>query len=74
MYFVDFSVIDFYKEDFSGPEWVFVVLAILILLILFAAIGLLIYFLIRKYLRFRKTIVEQESLLEEVGKLNNNTK
>ncbi len=65
------SIIDFYKDDFSGPEWVFVVIAILLLLILFAAIGFLIYFIVRKYLRFRKTIVEQESLLEEVGKLNN---
>ena len=65
------SVIDFYKDDFSGPEWVFVVIAILLLLILFAAIGLLVYFIVKKYMRFRKTIVEQESLLEEVGKLNN---
>ena len=65
------SIIDFYKDDFSGPEWLFVVIAIILLLVLFVAIGLLIYFLIRKYLRFRKTIVEQESLLEEVGKLNN---
>ncbi len=65
------SIIDFYKDDFSGPEWLFVVIAIILLLVLFAAIGLLVYFLIRKYLRFRKTIVEQESLLEEVGKLNN---
>ena len=65
------SVIDFYKDDFSGPEWVFVVIAILLVLVLFAAIGFLIYFIVRKYLRFRKTIVEQESLLEEVGKLNN---
>ncbi len=65
------AVIDFYKDDFSGPEWIFVVLAILILLILFAGVGLLVYFILKKYMRFRKTIVEQESLLEEVGKLNN---
>ncbi len=65
------GVIDFYKDDFSGPEWLFVVIAIALLLVLFAAIGLLVYFLVKKYLRFRKTIVEQESLLEEVGKLNN---
>ena len=65
------SIIDFYKDDFSGPEWVFVVLSILILLILIAGVGLLVYYLIKKYLRFRKTIVDQESLLEEVGKLNN---
>ncbi len=64
------AIIDFYKDDFSGPEWIFVVLAILILLILIAGVGLLVFFIVKKYLRFRKTIVEQESLLEEVGKLN----
>ncbi len=65
------EIINFYKDDFSGPEWIFVVIAIVLLLVLFAAVGLLVYFLIRKYIRFRKTLVEQESLLEEVGELNN---
>ena len=65
------SIIDFYKKDFSGPEWLFVVLAIVLLLALFVGIGFLVYFLIRKIFKFRKTLVEQESLLEEVGELNN---
>ena len=65
------SIIDFYKSDFSGPEWLFVVIAILLLLILIGCFVLLFYFVIRKYLKFRKRIVEQESLLEEVGTLNN---
>ena len=64
------EVVNFYKGDFNGPEWLFVAIAILLLLIMFVSIGLLIYFLIRKYIRFRKTIVEQESLLEEVSHLN----
>ena len=65
------KIIDFYKNDFSGPEWLFVVLAIILVLALMAGIILLIYFFIRKYIRFRKTLVEQESLLEEVSDLNN---
>ena len=65
------SVINFYKDDFSGPEWLFVAIAIILLLGILVGIILLLYFLIRKYIRFRKTIVEQESLLEEVSKLNN---
>ena len=60
------SIIDFYKKDFSGPEWLFVVLAIVLLLALFVGVGFLVYFLIRKIFKFRKTLVEQESLLEEV--------
>ncbi len=64
------GVINFYKGDFNGPEWVLVGLAVILLLLVFVSIGLLLYFFVRKYLRFRKTLVEQESLLEEVGNLN----
>ena len=65
------KIVDFYKNDFSGPEWLFVVLAIVLVVLMMAGIVLLAYFIIRKYIRFRKTLVEQESLLEEVGELNN---
>ena len=54
------AIINFYKEDFTIPEWVLVVLAILIVLTIIGGIGFIIYYLIRKYLRFRKTIVEEE--------------
>src|SRR5574344_2666764 len=64
------SVINFYKKDFSGFEWVLVGLSIILILALIGLIIFLIYLLVRKYLRFRKTLVEQESLLEEVGELN----
>ena len=70
----DFSsyleILNFYKEDFSGPEWLFVALVIIILVLIVVGIGVLIFFLVRKYIRFRKTLVEQEDLLEEVAKLN----
>ena len=65
------KIINFYKDDFNGPEWVFVILAIVLTIVLVLSIFLIIFFLIRKYLRFRKTIVEQEDLLEEVANLNN---
>ena len=65
------EVINFYKNDFNGAEWIFVSVAILLLLIFLVLIIFIIYFFVRKYIRFRKTIVEQESLLEEVNKLNN---
>lgn len=64
------KVINFYKEDFNGPEWAFVAIAIFLVVLLLALIILVIYFLIRKYIRFRKTLVEQEELLEEVATLN----
>ena len=65
------STINFYKDDFSGIEWVFVVLLILLVIAILCGIIFLVYFVVRKNIRFRKTIVEQESLLEEVAALNN---
>ena len=65
------KVVEFYKEDFNGAEWIFVVIAVLLLLGLIALIGWLIFLLVRKYIRFRKTLVEQESMLEEIATLNN---
>ena len=59
--FKDYAdVIEFYKEDFSGFEWVFVVIAILLVLAFIGLIVWLVVLLVRKYVRFRKTIVEQE--------------
>ena len=54
------KVVNFYKQDFNGPEWLFVVIAIILLLALLALIVFVIYLLVRKLIRFRKTIVEQE--------------
>ena len=64
------KVVNFYKEDFNGPEWVFVVIAIVILIIILALIIFIGYLIFRKIIRIRKTMVEQEELLEEVAVLN----
>jgi len=63
-------VIDFYKKDFSGGEWVLVIISILVMLIILGLIIAVIVFFIRKYIKFRKTLVEQESMLQEIGELN----
>ena len=65
------KVIRYYQSDLKGPEWIFVAIAVLAVVVLLVSIILLICFVLRKYLKFRKTIVEQESLLEEVATLNN---
>ena len=65
------KIINFYKDDFSGPEWLFVGIAIFLVILVVAFIAFLLFLLIRKYIRVRKTLVEQESLLEEVSELNN---
>ena len=70
----DFSaysrIADNYKHDFNGPEWLFFAIAIIIVVAVIALIIFGIYLLIRKYVRFRKSLVDQESLLEEVSDLN----
>ena len=65
-----FSVIQFYKKDLNVGEWVLVVIAVLVMLVILGLIILLIVFFIKKYIKFRKTLVEQESMLEEIGELN----
>ena len=59
-----------YKNDFSLQEWVLVAIAVLAVAVILILIILLAYLLIRKYIRFRKTVVEQESMLKEVADLN----
>lgn len=64
------DIVNYYKNDFNMPEWLLVGLAILVMIIVLGLIFLGIYFLIRKYVRIRKTLVDQESLLEELSTLN----
>ncbi len=59
-----------YKGDFNISEWVLFGVSILILLVFVAVIVLLIVYIIRKYIRFRKTVIEQESMLDEISDLN----
>ena len=65
------NIIGMYKKDFSTVEWIFVVLALLLVVALVVLIIYLLISLVRKIFKFRKTLVDQESLLEEVGTLNN---
>ena len=64
------TLIKYYSKDFSGGEWVLVVIAVIITILLLSLIIFLVYFLVRKVVRFRKTLVEQESLLEELADLH----
>ena len=71
-----FNVVKYYEviKDYSGEfgvvQWIMVGLAALTLLILISLIVFLLVLLFKKYVRVRKTLVEQEALLEEVGQLN----
>ena len=64
------NIINSYSGDFNGLEWIFVSILIIMMILIILAIIALIIILIKKYIRVRKSLVEQESLLEEVGDLN----
>lgn len=65
-----YEVIKWYSEDLTTTQWVLVILAGLCVLVILGTIIFLVYLLIRKYIRVRKSLVEQEELLEEVANLN----
>ena len=64
------KIIENYKQDFTGPEWVLVGAGILLLAAILAIIIAIIVILIRKYLKFRKKVMDEEDLLVQVNKLN----
>jgi len=64
------DVVSNYKGDFTMPEWVMVAIAILVMVLVYGMGIFLIYLLIRKYIRFRKKVVEEDSLLDEIAVLN----
>lgn len=59
-----------YSGEFSVGQWILVGLAVLLILAFLFGIIYLVFLLIRKIFKFKKTLVEQESLLEEVAKLD----
>lgn len=64
------NILGDYKGDFDAPEWILVIIAVAVILVMLALIVLAILFVVRKYIKFTKTAVEQESLLDEVASLN----
>ncbi len=64
------KVIDSYKDNFSGGEWVFVTLSIAVLVIIVILFGFLIFFIIKKFIRKSTNKMSKEELLNEVSNLN----
>lgn len=59
-----------YKNDFSISEWLLTGLAIIVLIAIIAVIALIIAFFIKKHMKWRKKILDQEELLAEIDNLN----
>ena len=59
-----------YSGDFGALAWILAILTVILLIAALGCIVFVIYLAIRKYIRIRTTLVSQEELLNEVGKLN----
>ncbi len=59
-----------YSSNFGVGEWALAILCIILIVAALAAIAFVVALLIKKYVRVRKTLVDQEELLNEVGNLN----
>ena len=68
--FAYIKIIKNYSGEFTAGTWVLVILAVIVQFLIIALIIFLVVLFLKKYIRIRKTLVEQEALLDEVAKLN----
>ncbi len=61
-----------FKESFGVLDWIFAVLSFLLVLAFWAILIYMLVLLVRKYIRFRRSAVGNEDLLEEVAALHRN--
>lgn len=66
-YFEQFSS---YANKFTVVEWILAILSFILAFAMWAGIIFLIVLVIRKYIRFRRTLVGNEDLLEEIADLH----
>ena len=59
-----------YKDGFSLLDWILSIFSFLLVLAIWAIIIYMLFLLIRKYIRFRRSAVGNEDLLEEVAELH----
>lgn len=58
-----------YSTDFSAVSWILAVLSIIIVVAIYVLLLAMIILAVRKYIRFRHSIVSNEDLLEEIALL-----
>lgn len=59
-----------YKDGFTFLDWVLAIVSFLIVMAIWVIIIYMLFLLIRKYIRFRRSAVSSEDLLEEVADLH----
>lgn len=65
-----FDQVQQYKSNFGVFDWIFVILTLLITYAIFGLVIVMLVLVVRKYVRFRHTLVGNEDLLEEIADLH----
>lgn len=65
-----FDQVQQYKSNFGVFDWILVILTLLFTYAIFALIIVMLVLVVRKYIRFRHTLVGNEDLLEEIADLH----
>ena len=65
-----YNIISNYHNDFSVSEWFLTGLAIIALLVVVGSIVGVIIFFLKKHMKWRKKILDQEELLKQIDSLN----
>ena len=65
-----FDQLNRYKTEFGGMGWILCIVTVILAYGIWFAIVFLIVLGVRKYLRFRRTLVGNEDLLEEIADLH----
>lgn len=65
-----YNIIEDYKNEFSISEWVLTGMAITALVLIIGTVLLAIVFFLKKHMKWRKKIIDQEELLAEIDNLN----
>ena len=59
-----------YKDGFGTVDWIFAILSFLLVMAIWGIVVYMLILLVRKYIRFRRSAVGNEDLLEEVADLH----
>ena len=65
-----FDQVQQYKSSFGVMDWIFVILTLLLTYAIFGLVIIMLVLVLRKYIRFRHTLVGNEDLLEEIADLH----
>ena len=64
------GIIQHYANDFQVSEWLLTGLAIILMLIVIGGIVGIIIFFLKRHMKWRKKIIDQEELLKQIDTLN----